>query len=51
MPNCPLHKHYRGGPESHRAVPPLDQWAEGVEAHMAFLRNVDEWLEENGGRS
>ncbi len=50
MPKYLLLKHYRGGPEPHRAVPPLDQWApQDVEAHMAFLRNVDEWLEENGG--
>lgn len=44
-----LLKHYRGGPEPHRPVPPMDQWApEDVEAHMAFLRHVSELLEENG---
>ena len=37
--------HYRGGPEPHRPVPPIDQWApEDVEAHMAFLRHVGELL-------
>ncbi|MEO6998367.1 MAG: hypothetical protein ABI112_09820 [Terracoccus sp.] len=45
-----LLQHYRGGPEPYRAVPPMDQWAqEDVETHMAFHRNVGEWLEENGG--
>src|SRR5258708_19098636 len=49
MPNYLRLKHYRGGPESHRPVPPMDQWApEDVEAHMAFLRHVSELLEENG---
>src|SRR4029079_2870479 len=49
MPKYLLLKHYRGGPESHRPVPPMDQWApEDVEAHMAFLRHVNELLEENG---
>ena len=37
MPKYLLLKHYRGGPEPHRPVPPMDQWApEDVEAHMAF---------------
>ena len=27
MPKYLLLKHYRGGPESHRRVPPMDQWA------------------------
>ena len=41
MPKYLLLKHYRGGPEQHRPVPPMDQWApEDVEAHMAFLRHV-----------
>jgi hypothetical protein len=49
MPKYLLLKHYRGGPEPHRAVPPMDRWApEDVEAHMAFLRHVSELLEENG---
>jgi hypothetical protein len=44
-----LLKHYRGGPEPHRPVPPMDQWApEDVEAHMAFLRHVAELLQERG---
>jgi hypothetical protein len=37
MPKDLLLKHYRGGPEAHRPVPPMDQWAsEDVDAHMAF---------------
>ena len=49
MPKYLLLKHYRGGPEPHRPVPPMDQWApEDVEAHMAFLKHVRELFEENG---
>ena len=49
MPKYLLLKHYRGGPEPHRPVPPMDQWAPAdVEAHMAFLKHVSELLEENG---
>src|SRR5258708_4889826 len=49
MPKYLLLKHYRGGPEPHRPVPPMGQWApEDVEAHMAFLKHVSELLEENG---
>jgi hypothetical protein len=49
MPKYLLLKHYRGGPEPHRPVPPMDQWApEDVEAHIAFQRHVSELLEENG---
>jgi hypothetical protein len=49
MPKYLLLKHYRGGAEPHRPVPPMDQWApEGVEAHMGFLKHVSELLEENG---
>ena len=49
MPKYLLLKHYRGGPEPHRPVPPMDQWApEDVEAHMAFQHHVSELLEENG---
>jgi hypothetical protein len=49
MPKYLLLKHYRGGPEPHRSVPPMDQWApEDVEAHMAFLRHVTELLQANG---
>src|SRR3984885_2848028 len=49
MPKYLLLKHYRGGPEPHRPVPPMDQWApEDVEAQMAFLKHVGELLEENG---
>ena len=49
MPKYLLLKHYRGGPEPHRSVPPIDQWApEDVEAHMAFQNHVSALLEENG---
>jgi hypothetical protein len=49
MPKYLLLKHYRGGPEPHHSVPPMDQWApEDVEAHMAFLRHVTELLQTNG---
>jgi hypothetical protein len=49
MPKYLLLKHYRGGPEPYRPVPPMDEWApEDVEAHMAFLRHVGELLRENG---
>jgi hypothetical protein len=49
MPKCLLLKHYRGGPEPHRRVPPMDQWAPAeVEAHLAFLRHVSELLEHSG---
>src|SRR5215210_1223281 len=49
MPKFLLLKHYRGGPEPHRRVPPMDEWApEDVEAHMAFQHHVSELLEQNG---
>src|SRR3954454_14372783 len=49
MPKFLLLKHYRGGPEPHRAVPPMDRWApEDVEAHMAFQHHVSELLKRNG---
>jgi hypothetical protein len=49
MPKYLLLKHYRGGPEPVRRVPPMDEWApEDVEAHMAFMRNVTKVLEANG---
>ena len=49
MPKYLLLKHYRGGPEPHRRVPPMDQWApEDVEAHFAFLKHVGEVLERSG---
>ncbi|MEA2330912.1 MAG: hypothetical protein QOH58_1050, partial [Thermoleophilaceae bacterium] len=49
MPKYLLLKHYRGGPEPHHPFPPMDQWApEDVEAHMAFLRQVSQMLEERG---
>jgi hypothetical protein len=61
MPKYLLLKYYRGGPEPHRRVPPMDQWApEDVGARGAFLHHVSELLEENdeytpqelaGGRS
>jgi len=49
MPKYLLLKHYRGGPEPYRSVPPMDQWAPAdVEAHLAFLRHVTELLQANG---
>jgi hypothetical protein len=49
MPKYLLLEHYRGGPEPHRRVPPMDEWAPGdVEAHVAFMRHVSELLESNG---
>jgi hypothetical protein len=49
MPKYLLLKHYRGGPEPHHPFPPMDQWApEDVEAHMTFLHNVRDMLEESG---
>src|SRR4051794_33663768 len=49
MPKYLLLKHYSGDPEPHHPFPPMDQWApEDVEAHFAFLKHVNELLEENG---
>ena len=49
MPKYLLLKHYRGGPEAHHPVPPMDTWDPAdVEAHIAFLRHVTELLKENG---
>lgn len=49
MPRYLLLKHYSGGPEPYRPFPPMDEWAPAdVEAHMAFLRQVRELLEERG---
>lgn len=49
MPRYLLLKHYRGGPERHHSFPPMDEWApEDVEAHMAFLHNVRDMLQESG---
>ena len=49
MPKYLLLKHYRGGPEPYRPFPPMDEWApEDVEAHMTFLRNVRDALQESG---
>src|SRR3954447_3500408 len=49
MPKYLLLKHYRRGPEPHRPVPSIDQWApEDVQAHMAFQNHVSELREENG---
>jgi hypothetical protein len=49
MPKYLLLKHYRGGPEPHRSIPPMDRWApEDVEAHIAFQRHVIETLEGSG---
>jgi hypothetical protein len=49
MPKYLLLKHYRGGPEQHVAFPPMDQWDPAdVEAHFAFLKNVNESLQASG---
>ena len=49
MPKFLLLKHYRGGPEQHVPFPPMDQWDPAdVEAHMAFLKNVNHSLQESG---
>ena len=49
MPKYLLLKHYRGGPDPYRPVPPMDQWApDDVDAHMTFLREVSRMLEERG---
>ena len=49
MPKYLLLKHYRGGPQPHRPVPPMDQWTpEDVEAHVAFQHYVSEIVERNG---
>ncbi len=49
MPKYLLLKHYRGGPELPKPVPPMDQWDPAdVEAHMAFMGEVTEMLEDNG---
>jgi hypothetical protein len=49
MPKYLLLKHYRGGPDPYRAVPPMDEWApEDVDAHMTFMREVSALLQERG---
>jgi hypothetical protein len=49
MPKYLLLKHYRGGPDPYRAVPPMDQWdPKDVEAHMSFLKHVSELLQDRG---
>lgn len=49
MPKFLLLKHYRGGPEAHIPFPPMDRWdPKDVEAHMAFLQDVQRVLEESG---
>ncbi|WP_304454036.1 YciI family protein [Nocardiopsis sp. YSL2] len=49
MPRYLLIKHYRGGPEPHRPVPPMEEWApEDAEAHTAFLYKFPELLGESG---
>ena len=49
MPKYLLLVHYRGGPEPHHPVPPMDQWApEDVDAHVAFIRHITETLEASG---
>src|SRR5919109_1386249 len=45
MPKYLLLKHYRGGPEPHYPVPPMDQWApEDIEAHIELLEENGEYV-------
>jgi hypothetical protein len=49
MPQFLLVKHYRGGPEQHVPVPPMDRWEpQDVAAHMAFLGHVSDVLRASG---
>lgn len=49
MPKYLLLKHYRGGPELPKALPPMDQWDPAdVEAHIAFMGEVTEMLKQRG---
>ena len=49
MPKYLLLKHYRGGPDPYRPVPPMDQWEpQDVDAHLAFMQQVKVLLEERG---
>lgn len=49
MPKYLLLKRYRGGPEQHVPFPPMDQWDPAdVEAHMAFLKHVNQSLQDSG---
>jgi hypothetical protein len=49
MPRFLLLKHYRGGPEHHHPVVPMDQWTpEAVDAHMRFLGETSRMLKESG---
>jgi len=49
MPKYLLLKHYRGGPDPYRPFPPMDEWDPAdVDAHMAFMQQVQVVLEERG---
>jgi hypothetical protein len=49
MPKYLLLKHYRGGPDPYRPVPPMDEWDPAdVDAHLAFMQRVKVLLEERG---
>lgn len=49
MPRFLLLKHYRGGPEAHHDMPPMDRWSpEAVDAHMRSLEAISRMLEESG---
>lgn len=49
MPKFLLMKHYRGGPDLPKPLPPMDQWApEDIDRHMAFLHETSRMLEESG---
>jgi hypothetical protein len=49
MPKYLLLKHYRGGPDPYRPVPPMDEWEpQDVDAHITFMREVSRILQERG---
>ena len=49
MPKYLLLKHYRGGPELPTPVPPMNEWdPDDIAAHMAFLGQVGQMLQESG---
>ncbi len=49
MPKYLLLKHYRGGPDPYRPVPPMDEWEpQDVDAHLTFMREVSRILQERG---
>ncbi len=44
-----LLKHYRGGPEAHREMVPMDRWTPAeVDAHIQFMRDFATRLRQTG---